>query len=309
MTVQKCDSPNVPVCSSEAYSTWETAIEKLAELGFEYLPDDFPPPDEWVRVPSAFKDSKNRSAAVMITADGKTVQLYDHIEGCCHTIHGKSIKSLSAMEKRRLQEERRQKQIAAAIERRKRTEEGIESARDLFEKATPCSSHAYLKRKNVVLPGCRTDGYWLLVPLTDTYGRLQSLQRIAPDGSKRLAAGAPLMGSAYRIGNIEESDTVYISEGAATGGSVYEERGSAVICSMAAFNLEKSAQDIRTKYPDIKIVIAGDDDQKSIKNMGREKAIAAAEAVSGFVLLPSFCESCNGRCTDHNDVATCKRNK
>jgi putative DNA primase/helicase len=290
-----------------AYSTWETAVEKLADLGFEYLPEDYPALGEWFRVPSAFKDATNTSAAVMVTTDGKAVHLYDHVEGCCHTICGENVSSLSAIEKRSRAAELERKRIAAEAEKRKRTEEGIENARLMFGNATPCVQDTYLESKHVELPGCRTDGYWLFIPLTDIDGNIQSLQRIAPDGTKRLVAGAPLKGSAYRIGEIDPAGTVFITEGASTGGSVYQDADCAVVCSMSAGNLEKTALDIRKKYPKVRIVIAGDDDQKSVINTGRKKSIAAANAVNGFILLPSFCDTCNGSCTDHNDVAICKR--
>ena len=291
-----------------AYDTWESALEKLAGLGFEYLPEDAPAIDEWVRVPSAFKDPTNTSAAVKITADGKAVHLYDHVEGCCHTISGDNLNSLSAMEKRRRAAELEQMRIAYESEKRKKTEKGIKNACRLFESASPCKQHRYLETKQVELPGCRSDGFWLLIPLTDVDSNLQSLQRIAPDGTKRLIAGAPLKGAAYRIGSIDPSGTVYVTEGAATGGSVHQETGRAVVCAMAAGNLEKVALDVRARYPKVKIVIAGDDDQNSPVNIGRTKAIAAAEAANGLILLPSFCNSCDGKCTDHNDVTVCRSN-
>ena len=311
------DQPRLKINSAEveAYATWEAALEKLSDLGFDHLPDDYPPLDDWLRVPAAHKDADNKSASVKVSADGCTAYLYDFVDGCLHTIRGGNHTSLTAYEKHIQLQERQQRQATLDAIRRKKTTEAIEKAQAIFENSKPCLEHCYLKRKRVALPGCRTDGYWLLVPLTDPNGRIQSIQRIAPDGTKRLFAGAPLRGSAYRIGDIDPCGSVYVSEGAATGGSIHEETNEPVVCAMAAANLEKVARDLRKQHPQIKIIIAGDDDRNSIKNIGRKKAITAAQAVDGFVRFPSFCNNCDGSCSDHNDVALCirknndKRNK
>lgn len=293
----------------DAYDTWEMAIDKLSELGFDHLPVDYPPLGEWTRVPSAFKDANNSSASIMVTPDGKAVHLYDFVEGTCHSISGNSLKSLSAFEKRRRIAEAEIKRCAVETEKRKRNTDAICKAKKIFECAEPCTQHRYLETKCVDLPGCRTDGFWLLIPLTDVQDNLQSLQRIAPDGTKRLIAGAPIKGAAYRIGSIDPTGTVYVTEGAATGASLYHETGEPVVCAMAAGNLLTVAKGLRQQYQKVKIVIAGDDDKKSSVNIGRKTALLAAQAVDGYILLPSFCESCDGNCTDHNDVANCKRSQ
>jgi putative DNA primase/helicase len=42
------------------------------------------------------------------------------------------------------------------------------------------------------------------------------------------------------------------------------------------------------RWPDKAIVIAGDDDHRLENNPGREKALAAAEAVAGIAIFPNF---------------------
>jgi len=289
-----------------AQDTWETAVEKLSECGFDYLPESAPPFGEWVRVSAAFKDATNKSAAVMVTDDGQAVHLFDHTQGCGFTVRNEKVISLESKELRRQRAEREQMQLVMESNKRRREAAGIENARQMFENASPCDQHTYLTRKSVDLPFCRIDSEWLLVPLTDIDGNIQSLQRIAPDGTKRLLAGAPVKGSAYRIGIVDPEGTICIAEEAATGASVYKELGHPVVCAMTAGNLKITAEAIRKRYPNVEIIIAGDDDRQSKVNIGRKKAIEAAEAVDGKILLPSFCDSCDGKCSDHNDTASCR---
>jgi phage/plasmid primase-like uncharacterized protein len=53
-------------------------------------------------------------------------------------------------------------------------------------------------------------------------------------------------------------------------------------------NLLSVATALHQRYPDKAIVIAGDDDHGIENNPGREKALAAAEAVAGIVVFPNF---------------------
>jgi putative DNA primase/helicase len=53
-------------------------------------------------------------------------------------------------------------------------------------------------------------------------------------------------------------------------------------------NLLSVATSIRERWPDKTIVIAGDDDHRSENNPGREKALAAAQAVGGVAIFPNL---------------------
>jgi len=62
---------------------------------------------------------------------------------------------------------------------------------------------------------------------------------------------------------------------------------------------------LRQRYPDKAIVIAGDDDHRSENNPGREKAIAAAEAVAGVAIFPNLSAEQRAKgLTDFNDLTT-----
>ena len=163
------------------------------------------------------------------------------------------------------------------------------------------SSHSYLKRKRVQAHGLMLEGSKVLVPLRDIIGRLWSLQVIMPDGSKRFMGGGRTSGMFHIIGTIDPYDVVYIAEGYATGATVHRCQNAPVVCAMTADNLMPVALAIRAKYPQVEIIIAGDNDRFTDGNPGATKAAAAARAVGGALVLPEFPEECTTG-TDFNDL-------
>ena|SRR5271166_4652284 len=94
----------------------------------------------------------------------------------------------------------------------------------------------------------------------------------------------------------------------ATAATLGEARKSASL-SLAAYdsgNLLSVATSIHERWPEKRIVIAGDDDHRIENNPGQEKALAAAEAVAGVAIFPNFdaAEQRAKGLTDFNDLAT-----
>jgi putative DNA primase/helicase len=85
------------------------------------------------------------------------------------------------------------------------------------------------------------------------------LQFIAPDGCKVFKTGTNKAGHFFKIGRSKDN-TVIICEGYATGASIHQATGHAVVVAFDAGNLSPVAQGIRLKFPDMKIIIAADDD-------------------------------------------------
>ena len=102
---------------------------------------------------------------------------------------------------------------------------------------------------------------------------------------------------------------IVIAEGYATADTLSQALGYATISAFDSGNLLKVAQDIRYKYPDKPIVIAGDDDRHleitNGKNTGREKALEAAKLVNGTAVFPTFApqEQATQKLSDFNDLA------
>ena len=105
----------------------------------------------------------------------------------------------------------------------------------------------------------------------------------------------------------QPGEPVVIAEGYATAATLREVTGLAAIAAFDSGNLLDVARAVREREPTRRIVIAADNDHHlprlavPLPNVGMEKAIAAAEAVGGVVLSPSFTPADTG--TDWNDYA------
>ncbi|MDE9590882.1 toprim domain-containing protein, partial [Xenorhabdus bovienii] len=87
-------------------------------------------------------------------------------------------------------------------------------------------------------------------------------QLISPKGEKSLLSGSVLSGSFIVVAdktdkNIEQ---VVITEGFATGLSLSKVIDAFIVAAVAATNLVKVAQQLRERWPQAKIIIAGDND-------------------------------------------------
>src|SRR5271165_6993369 len=104
---------------------------------------------------------------------------------------------------------------------------------------------------------------------------------------------------------IAMSPVVVIAEGYATAATLAEHGKVSTLAAYDSGNLLSVAISIRERWPDKAIVIAGDDDHRLENNPGREKALAAAEAVAGIAIFPKFTAEQRSRgLTDFNDLGT-----
>jgi len=129
----------------------------------------------------------------------------------------------------------------------------------------------------------------LLLPLIDSDGDITGGQLISPEGDKSLLPGSQLSGSFIALADIPATppEQVIITEGFATALTVSLIASGWVIAAVAATNLLKTAEKMRQKWPDTRIVLAADNDLLDGKeNTGRLWAEKAAKAVNGWVTLP-----------------------
>ncbi len=174
---------------------------------------------------------------------------------------------------------------------------------DAWTKAKDATNeNPYLKKKGVVAYGLKSFKDTLLVPIQDMAGTIHGVQFIAPDGSKKYKTGTNKAGHFFKIGQ-SKNKTVVLCEGYATGASIHQATGHAVVIVFDAGNLLPVAQSIRSKYPAMKIVIAADDDQWTDGNPGITKATEAARAVNGLLAIPAFPDNRGPQDTDFNDLA------
>jgi len=168
-----------------------------------------------------------------------------------------------------------------------RQTQATHDAKKRWEAAHACTEHPYLTAKGIKSHGVKLEGDNLLVPMRDTDGALWSLQTIGPDGIKKNMPSGRVKGCYCRIVGLSR-DVVVIAEGFATGASIHEATGSAVVVCFNSGNLEAVALAIRDKHPDLKIIVAADDDHTTAGNPGLTKARAAATAVNGWLAIPDF---------------------
>jgi phage/plasmid primase-like uncharacterized protein len=185
----------------------------------------------------------------------------------------------------------------------------IELCKRILTTAQECTEHPYLTAKRVKpCPGLKVihseivqqlrgyfgqemkPGTWLILPM-EINGELFGLQAIDEDGNKGFIKGSTK--GLFLIGAIEGGRPVCIVEGLATGVTVYESTGYAVVVAFDCGNLKKTAEEIRKQDPTGKIILCGD------RGNGEDKARKAADAVGGMVVIPDM----DSEGTDFNDLA------
>ncbi len=183
-----------------------------------------------------------------------------------------------------------QRQQEAAVVAVKRWETAVSAAAD----------HPYLARKGIQAHGIKAEGESLLVPLRDVSTSLRSLQTIGPKGDKLFQLDGRTKGCYFAIG--KPKGLLIVCEGFATGASIHEASGHAVACAMNAGNLLEVAQALHRKYPQLRLMLAADDDWKTDGNPGLTKAREVALAVGALLALPRFDDPRDDKATDFNDL-------
>jgi phage/plasmid primase-like uncharacterized protein len=183
----------------------------------------------------------------------------------------------------------------------KRARAAAEAAH-IWNRSGVAGFHTYLTKKGIKPHGARVDGQNLVLSLTDIKGEIHSFQTIDPDGDKRFLSGGRKQGCFYAIGNSANVTTAFVTEGFATGASVYEATGIPVFVAFDCGNLRPVAEALRKRWPRAEIVICADDDAQTAGNPGVSHASAAAVAARGLVAIPKFGQYRTDAQTDFNDV-------
>jgi len=209
--------------------------------------------------------------------------------------------TISAAQRRRFT---RLVEAARAQERAKRQDEqqalAVKAQRQWELGSDPDRLHPYLVAKAVTPHALRQHGVALLVPLVDEHFRLWNVQRIFPNGSKLFNRGRA-GGLFCPIGRLEQPSQLLICEGWATGSTLHDSTGHAVLCAMSAHNLVVVARAARATWPDAELTICADNDRGTPGNPGIAAATAAAKAVGARLAIPEFPDGTTG--TDFNDFA------
>jgi putative DNA primase/helicase len=164
------------------------------------------------------------------------------------------------------------------------------------------TQHPYLVRKSVKIFGdVREHGGALVLPLRDINGELHSLQFMDGDGAKKFLTGGRISGCFFTLADKADGPLV-LCEGYATGASIHEATGHAVICAMNSGNLLDVAKAARQLWPQREIIVAADNDQFTGGNPGLTNGTAAAKAIRAKLAVPRFKDKAS-KLTDFNDLA------
>jgi putative DNA primase/helicase len=192
----------------------------------------------------------------LLHVDGIPAGAYgDWRTGISNTWRGDIGRSLTAQEQAehcaKVEDMRRARE---AEERRSRAE-ARKKAAVIWKAAQPATEdHPYLIRKGINAHGTRVHDSALIIPVRDG-GELHSLQFIDADSGKRFLTGGRVAGCYFAIGKPNNSNTLCIAEGFATGASIHESTGYPVAVAFNAGNLEAVAMVLRKKFPDLALIL------------------------------------------------------
>lgn len=137
------------------------------------------------------------------------------------------------------------------------------------------SNHPYLTRKQILphLAKINQKGQ-LIIPLINEEGNIQTLEFIAPDGTKKLMTGGKAVGTFAPLGfrRDRQESQIIIAEGFATAASIYEATGIATVHARGKGNIEHAAAIMATRHPHAQLIIAADNDKNKPSNYGLDAA-------------------------------------
>lgn len=188
---------------------------------------------------------------------------------------------------------------AAEDEREEGYRQAARKALATWQAAEPAKHHAYLSAKGIAPHIARERNGWLVIPVFDQGGAVQSVQSISASGQKLFLPSAKMAGGRCWLGTPTEAGPLLVAEGFATAATLHEATGWPACVAFNAGNLRAVALSLREQFPRAKLVICGDDDRHTQGNPGRAKAIEAAQAVKGIALFPTFT---GDKGTDYNDM-------
>lgn len=193
-----------------------------------------------------------------------------------------------------------------------------------FANALPArDSHPYLESKNISIQNIniKVDTFNnLLIPLRDVNGKVQSLQRIMPNGSKMYGVIktaqerqnneeflARKNGLFFTQKPLDEHSEFFVCEGFASAMSMSKILNKPSIAAMDCGNLLNVCDELVSKYPHKHITICADNDMKKEvqgkRNAGMEAARACQEKYPQIrIIYPQIQPSEIERVSDFNDL-------
>lgn len=246
-------------------------------------------------------------------------------------------RGFSQAEHERLRDEQKRLAELQQQDREAQRAEAARRAEALFASLPDHGAVPYLQRKQVRMFGCRIGRNGVLVvPLRRPFSAaLVGLQFIHADGSKKFITGTAKTGAAHLIGELADSPTVVLAEGYATAASVHQATGWPAFVCFDCGNLLPVARQVREAMPKIRIIVAADHDQWTVRgeirraelrdidpaaiagddarwadwrgrgwlvNAGRDAAFEVLSECRASVAMPPFAADDPVKRTDFNDL-------
>ncbi len=175
---------------------------------------------------------------------------------------------------------------AEALARQQREAAKAKAAKLWARASTVRTDHPYLVAKGITPYGVKQLRDMLLVPLHDD-GELVNLQIIAANGNKRFLSGGQVKGTSLVLGQIKGADTVLLCEGWATGCSLHQATGWAVVVAFNAHNLVEMARQLGALSDAVAVVVCGDIDVSLTGQQAAQRALTRLGS-QAKVCLPDF---------------------
>lgn len=222
---------------------------------------------------------------------------------------------LSADQREAIKKQHAEATKRAQLERDALAEKASKIASSAWYKYAEDGDSNYLNRKNVGGHGVRyapSNNGTIVIPIKDTKGKIWGLQVIrGKDRGNKLEKeywpkGLYKKSHFHTIGYINDhTNLILIAEGYATAATLHEATDLPVIAAFDAGNLQDVAIAIHKAYKKARILICADDDYLTPNNPGEKAAEAAAIAVGGGYIKPTFpSDRNNQKLTDFNDLAS-----
>lgn len=291
---------------------YDSVISQLEAAGM-VLDRDVVPNNTWQKWKVAGEDSERRGRSILkewTSSKGNTFivglagiwhgNAFDKIKIEIpkqigdHDMDAEDHKAMAAARKAMLKE--------AEANNKAQAKRAAEWAGMVWAGCQPATDHPYLSRKQIQphtarvlgavdidrLPHLDQDnaerlkraGACLVIPMHDTSGNIQGLQFVGDKGKTFWPTGMAMASTFGLLGHFPRSGTLLLTEGFATAASLHESTGLPCAYAFSAGNLEKAAKEIRKAAPNLRLLIAADDDYLTQGNPGCAAAAKASAEVS-----------------------------
>ena len=258
-------------------------------------------PGKFFRFPTSSK-SGNKAGFCKVFADGVGASFGCNREGTKFTwqMRDGNTPKPSRAEQQAAREESRLASKKASTDLAKQHEQAAAVAnRIVGESADLDPANAYVLSKGIIPYRARQDlDGSITLPVHGPDDSVQSVQFIRCDGFKQFLKNAKMKGGRLFIGQPENGTPIVLAEGWATACSMHEATGDVVVVGFSGSNMAIVAADLRRKFPDSPLRIAGDLDDHG-KGLEYAQSAAAAGAPAD-IIVPKFADGrING---DFNDL-------